>query len=122
MAAITKPSLPGWQEVEPDYRRVLARHISPYTLNSQTQDWGGENYIFTFTWPPMRQTQGLLALKFLRDLQAGNNHWVEDVTRYVSADVSDKATMQLRVVAGSVSVSVSPGLIYRISFQAEKAQ
>lgn len=122
MAAITKPSLPGWQEVEPDYRRVLARHISPYTLNSQTQDWGGENYIFTFTWPPMKQTQGLLALKFLRDLQVGNNYWSEDVTRYVSADVGDKAAMPLRVVAGSVNVSVAPGLIYRISFQAEKAQ
>jgi len=44
------------------------------------------------------------------------------VTRYVSSDVPDKAAMPLRVVPGSVVVSVDVGLIYRISFEAQYAQ
>ena len=122
MATITKPSIPGWQKVEPSYQKVMARHVSPSTLLTQAQTWSGEDYHFVFTFPPMKQTNGLLALKFLRDLQNGDNKWLEDVTRYVSSDVSDKAAMPLRVVPGSVVVSVDVGLVYRISFEAEYAQ
>lgn len=122
MATITKPSIPGWQKVEPSYRKVMARHVSPYTLLTQAQTWSGEDYHFVFTFPPMKQTNGLLALKFLRDLQNGDNKWLEDVTRYVSSDVSDKAAMPLRVVPGSVTTQIDEGLVYRISFEAEYAQ
>lgn len=122
MATITKPSIPGWQKVEPSYRKVMARHVSPYTLLTQAQTWSGEDYRFVFTFPPMKQTNGLLALKFLRDLMNGDNKWIEDVTRYVSSDVPDKAAMPLRVVPGSVTTQIDEGLIYRISFEAEYAQ
>lgn len=122
MAKITKPAIPGWRRVEPSYRRAVARHTSPYTYTSQAQVWSGEDYGFRFTFPPMKQTNGLLTIKFLRDLQNGDNYWEEDVTRYVSADVSNKAAMPLRVVPGSVSVDIDEGLIYRISFDAEVNQ
>ena len=122
MSTITKPSVPGWQEVEPVYEKKLSRSISPFTGASQAQVWPGENYRFRFSFPPMKSTAGLLAIKFVRDLENGDNLWVENVTKYVASDVSDKAAMSLRIVPGSASIRIGRDSIYHVSFDAEKAQ
>lgn len=122
MAAITLPSAPGWQRVEPSYEKARSSWTSPFTGTSQRFYWSGENYRFRFTLAPMKETNGLLWLKAIRDLEKADNHFVEDVTKYVSSDVSDKASMSLRIVPGSVSVDIDRARIYRISFEAEKYQ
>lgn len=122
MAAITLPTAPGWQSVEASYVKARAVFQSPTTFDTQTQINAGESYGFRFTLPPMKETAGLTWIKFIRDVLKSDNHFVENVTKYVSSDVSDKASMQLRIVPGSESVSIDRAKIYRISFDAEKYQ
>lgn len=122
MGAITLPSTPGWQDVEPTYSRKAAETESPYTFETQTQDWSAEQDYFSFTLTPIvRNTSlGIQWLEALRQLQVPGNYFVEDVSLYVGGSAANKSAMQLRVIKGSVSARVDRQKTYWISFRAKR--
>lgn len=122
MPAITLPSTPGWQEVEPVYSRKSAETESPYTFVTQTQDWNAEQDYFQFILAPIVKNTalGIQWLEALRQLAIPGNYFTEDVTIYVGGSASGKSAMNLRLVKGSLSARIDRQKTYWISFRAKR--
>lgn len=124
MAAITKPSAPGWSSVAPRYHKVKPRNVSPFTLASQAYVWAGENWTFTFSLPPLKDPTAALAwITFLRDLAKDNNYFVCNVAPYTPADVGTTSgsarNLNLRLTSPDATWDVNTAMLFGITFEAE---
>jgi hypothetical protein len=123
MAAITKPSAPGWQSVTPRYHKVKPRNVSPFSGVSQTYVWAGENWTFTFALPPIKNpTTAQSWITFLYDLARDDNYFVCDVSAYVPSSVTGASTKHLRLTSPDASWDINTAKLFGITFEAELDQ
>jgi hypothetical protein len=123
MAAITKPTSPGWRNVTPHFHKVRSRNVSPFTMASQAYDWAGSAWSFTFELPPINDNTTAQAwITFLYDLARADNYFVCDVSSYVPSTVSGASTMQLRLTSPDASWDVGTARLFGITFEAELKQ
>lgn len=120
MATIVKPSSPGWQRVVPRYRKVKSRHVSPFSLQAQTQIWDGAAWQFDLYLPPMTATEAADWLTFVYNLARNNDNFSLVVTGYVPAAVS--SPMLVRLIGSQVSWDISEIKRYGLSFSVEEDQ
>lgn len=118
MAEITKPSSPGWQRVSAQYRKAKSRHVSPFSLTSQTYVWSGSLWTFTFHLPPMKTAQAADWLAFLKDLVDGDNYFSCNVSLYVPSGVT--SPMNLRLADNVIDWDVDRAKLFGITFTAEE--
>ena len=116
MATITKPSTPGYKVVTAVYRKVKARHVSPFSLVSQTYIWSGEIWIFTIEMPPMKEATAAAWKVFLHELARDEDTWSQDMSDYLPSGVTGTRTLRL---VGDPAWIVGDGNLHAVTFTAE---
>lgn len=120
MSLLTKPSTPGWRHVRPFFRRVKGRTWSPFTLKSQILIWPGSQWRFDLSLPPIKdQTTADNWMKFLYDLENGDNYFSLAVTGHIPSALSI-STMNVRLRGSGVGWDKDYAKIYGFDFSVEE--
>ena len=118
MATISKPSSPGWRSVIPHYHKVKSRFVSPFSLESQTQVFAGEQWSFDLELPPMKIADAADWLTFLHELARDDDNFSLVITNYVPSAVS--SPMLVRLIGGDVQWDINEIKFYGLSFAVEE--
>lgn len=117
MATITKPAAPGWKGVSARYRKVKSRFPNPFTLQTQTQIWSGEQWVFDLTLPPMSQATAAAWMAFLHELARDNDNFSLVCANYVPAGVTSPRLV--RLVGNEAAWDINDAMMFGISFTVE---
>lgn len=118
MALVTFPGSPGWRTVDPVYRKARGRFKSPFTFKTQTQLWPGEQYVITFSLPPMVRTLAVQWIDRLTSMIRNNDYVALNLSAYLETGAPNPINLQL--VDPEIPWTIDVAQIYGISFQMEE--
>lgn len=120
MATLTKPASPGWRSVTPHFKKVKARNTSPFTLQSQTYLYAGEQWSFDLSLPSMSTAQAGAWLTFLHQLAKSNDTFELVVTGYVPTGVTSPMTVELAGNGSECSWDIDVAKRFGLSFTVQQ--